>query len=455
MLNNVKTTALVTISISSFTSAFMMSSIHLALPAIQHEFSADAVSLSWIVTGHIIGSAAFFVPMGKFADIYGRKRIFIIGMTLFAIGTLLSGLASSVHALIGMRIFQGIASSLRLATGSAILISVFPESERGKALGIMTACVYAGTSSGPAFGGLLTQHLGWRSIFLLMVPVTLLVLTVAAIGLKEESGDTKSERFDYRGSMLYSLGFVMCFYGATQIPHQSSLWLLILGSLTLGIFLRLDNRSAHPILNATVLVKNRRFAYSCLAMYASYACTYSTPFLLSLFFQFIKGFNAKSTGLILLGQPVLQMIFSPLAGKLCDRVGAPKIASFGMVITLIAVGSLIFIHSGTHFIFILSALVLLGVGYGLFSSPNSYAVMNSVDEKKYGLASGVMSTVRSVGMVSSMAITTILFTLYIGRHAIEPSTFSNLIQCTKISFIISTCFCIAGIYFSMARGMGR
>ncbi|MBN2061322.1 MAG: MFS transporter [Deltaproteobacteria bacterium] len=433
----------------------MTSSIHVALPSIQKELSADAVLLSWTVMSYILSSSILLVPFGKLADIYGRKRLFFIGMAFFAFTTFLCGIANSILMLIFMRILQGISASIRISTGSAMVVSAFPPEERGKALGISAAATYAGMSSGPSIGGILTQYFGWRSVFLFAVPLTLATLFIGYFKLKGEWADAKNEHFDLRGSIFYVLGLALIFYGATCLPELYGIWIICFGLISFGFFLFIGKRTENPVLETNIFVKNRVFLFSCIALCSSYISIASAPFLLSLYLQYIKGFSAQTTGFILLGQPLIQTLFSPIAGRLSDRIEPGIIASVGMSLTSISLIFLIFINYSTSVTYILFMLFLIGIGYGLFSSPNSYAVMSAVEKRYYGVASGILATMRTIGMSMSMTITTILFSLFIGRNEIGPVNYPELLTSVKIAFSIGAFFCILGIFFSSSRGSVR
>jgi MFS family permease len=376
-------------------------------------------------------------------------------MALFAFTTFLCGITNSILMLIFMRILQGISASIRIATGSAMIISAFPAEERGKALGISAAATYAGMSSGPSIGGILTQYFGWRSVFLFAVPFTLASLFIGYFKLKGEWADAKNEHFDIRGSILYVLGLSMFFYGATCLPKINGIWIICFGLLSFGFFLFVEKRTENPVLETGIFLNNRVFSYSCIALCASYISIASVPFLLSLYLQYIKGFSAHTTGFILLIQPLIQTVFSPIAGRLSDRVEPGIIASIGMTLTSVSLIFLIFVGYSTSVPYVFSMLFFIGIGYGLFSSPNSYAVMSAVEKRYYGVASGIVATMRTIGMSMSMTFTTILFSLFIGRNEIGPTNYPELLMSIKIAFSVGAFFCILGILFSSTRGSVR
>ena len=227
---------------ASFLTPFTLSSVNVALPSIGNELKVDAITLNWIATAFLLSSAMFLVPFGRLADIKGRRRIFVLGMVIFTVGSLLSGLAFSAEMLIAFRILQGIGGAMIFATGIAILTSIFPLKERGKILGINVASVYTGLSLGPFFGGILTQNFGWRSVFLVNIPIGIFIVILAALKLKAEWADARGESFDFIGSVIYSLMLLFIMLGFSE----SNLSFLFTGFSLLLLFIFWESRVDHP-----------------------------------------------------------------------------------------------------------------------------------------------------------------------------------------------------------------
>jgi MFS family permease len=327
-------------------------------------------------------------------------------------------------------------------------------SERGKVLGIAVAAVYLGTSMGPFLGGILTQYLGWRSIFLITASLGFIVVALVIWRLKAEWAEAKGEKFDTIGSVLYSLMLVAVVYGFTHLPDMLGFILIATGIIGLVGFVAWELKTPSPVLELNLFRKSRVFAFSCMAALVHYGATYSVSFLISLYLQYIKGFNPQDAGLILVSQPIVQVIFSPIAGRLSDRIEPRLVASTGMVCTTIGLLFFVFLTQETSLFWIIVALVLLGFGLALFTSPNANAVMSAVDKKFYGVASGTMATMRQLGMIVSMGVVMLLFTLYIGKVQITPEYYGVFIQSTRTAFIIFAVLCFLGIFASMARGGG-
>jgi EmrB/QacA subfamily drug resistance transporter len=430
----------------------MASSINIALPAIGQEFSMDAVLLGWIATSYLLSAAVFMVPFGKIADIYGLKRIFQIGLFIFTISSFVAYFAPSSAVLIGSRILQGIGSAMIFGTGTAILVNVFPLRERGKVLGINAASVYLGLSLGPFLGGLLTQYFGWRSLFLINVPLGLIPLALVMGKLKGEWSEARDEKFDLMGSIIYSLMLVSIMYGFSILPELKGLGLVLAGFATFLLLIKWESNVAHPVLDINLFKNNRIYAYSNLAALINYSSTFSVTFLLSLYLQYIKGLEADQAGLILAFQPLVMTILSPYTGRLSDRIEPRLVATAGMALTFVGVFSFVFLGKDTSIQFIIASLMVLGLGLSLFTSPNTNAIMSSVEPRCYGVGSATLGTMRLIGQVSSMAIAMLVFSIFIGKVEIMPENYPQFLSSVKMAFAISSVLCFAGIYASMARG---
>ncbi len=447
--------ALLVTTLGAFLIPLMGSSLNIALPSIGKEFEMSAVVLTWVTTSYLLTVAIFLIPMGRISDIYGRRRVFLLGFSIYTVSCLFCALAASPLLLISFRFFSGIGASMTFSTGAAILTSIYPPGERGKVLGINVAAVYAGLSCGPFLGGLLTYMFGWRSIFLIHVPLGLLIILVTLSKLKGEWREARGERFDLTGSVLSGFALVAIMSGFSRLPGIEGVALVLLGFFAVFLFIKWEERATSPIFQMDLFRKNKIFALSNLAALISYSATFAVSFMMSLYLQILRGFNPGEAGLILVFQPVMQAIFSPVAGTLSDRIEPRLVASLGMGLTSVGLFLLTFLTQGTAMPFIIGTLLLLGLGFALFSSPNTNAVMSSVEKKFYGVASATLGTMRSTGMMFSMGIVTVIFAIYIGQTQLEPSHHHLFLKSFKIAFRVFTALCIAGIFASLSRGRVR
>jgi len=449
--NDIKIAALLAATIASFFTPFMGSSVNIALPSIGLDFGADAIILNWVTNGFLLAAAIFAVPFGRVADIHGMKKIFTYGIILFTVASLLCALSPTAYTLIGSRILQGIGSAMIFVTGLAIISSVYPPHHRGKAIGINVAAVYVGLSFGPVLGGLMTQYLGWRSLFLLMIPFGLLVTAIVFWKLNDEWAASRGEKFDYVGSILYSLMLFLVMYGFSSLPQIDGWAMLILGIVGFVAFIRWELKAKSPVFNVR-LFKNTAFTFSSLAALINYSATFAVTLLLSYYLQFIKGLEPQAAGLILVAQPIIMAITAPIAGRMSDRFDARLIATTGMATVTLALFTLTFIDGNTPLNDIIIGLGVLGLGFGLFSSPNTNVIMGSVERRFYGVASATVSTMRLIGQTMSIGIATLVFSLFIGRVQLTPDQYPALLESIQLCFVVFTALCFIGVFVSWWRG---
>ncbi len=446
-----KRSVLLVATFAAFLTPFLGSAVNLALPAIGEDFGASAIGLGWVISSFILSSAVFLLPFGRLADIIGRKKVFSAGIVLFTISTFLIIFSPGLTYLIIMRIIQGISGAMIFGTSMAIITSVYGIGERGKAMGINITAVYFGLSSGPVIGGLLTQYLGWRSIFAFLVPFGIVSIILINRKIKTEWVDSGGETFDWKGSLIYGVSLFGLMYGFSLLPEPAGWIFLGCGAVTTVIFLLFERKSANPVFDVSLILHNRVFAFSGLAALIHYSATSATSFFISLYLQYLKDFDSRGAGLIMISQPVAMTLLSPLAGRLSDRVNPGVIASAGMALTASGLIMLCFVTPSTPVSTIVILLLVMGIGFGFFSSPNSNAIMSSVEKRYLGVASGVVGTMRMIGQMLSMGIAMMLISLFIGRKPINPDTFPGLISAMRMGFIIFSGLSIVGIFASLAR----
>ncbi|HNS82634.1 MAG TPA: MFS transporter [Methanolinea sp.] len=447
-----KRTLLFVSSLASFLVPYTVSSLNIALPAISGAFGLDAVTLGWVTSAYMLTAAVCIVPFGKLADIYGRKRVFLVGNMLFVAGSVFAAVSWAGYALVAARIVQGLGGAMVFSTSIAIITAVFSPGERGRAIGIVTATVYAGLSLGPFLGGILTQHAGWPSIFLLNVPLGVAVIALTLTRIPGEWADLGQREFDLAGSVLYGLMLIGCIYGLTLLPSTSGLIWMSAGLVLLLAFWWWEHRSPHPVLDPALFSKNHVFLYSNLAALINYAMVFAVGFLLSLYLQFNRGLDPQTAGIFLVAQPVVQTLVSPAAGHLSDSIDPRVLATAGMAFSTAGLGILAFLSTDTPLVVILGGLVILGIGYGLFSSPNTNAIMSSVGVHHLGIASGMVSTMRAIGQMVSLAIAMVVFSVVIGTVQISPAVYPELQQSVNLSFSVFFVLGLIGIWASYTRG---
>jgi EmrB/QacA subfamily drug resistance transporter len=439
-------------TLAAFLMPFMGASANVALPSIARDLQLDAIVLTWVATSFLLATAVALLPAGRIADILGRKKIFFAGTLLYTLGSLFCGLADSGSWLISARVVQGIGGSMIFGTGLAILTSVFPPGERGKAIGINIAAVYIGLSLGPVIGGILVKHIGWRSVFMVNVPLGLIVLLTIHYGIRGEWHGEGSKKFDVRGSLLYGGALVMLMYGVSLLPIPLGLLCIAAGVAGLVGFWFLESRTAAPMLDVSLFRQNPAFTFANLSALVHYGATFGITFLLSIYLQYIRGLDPQEAGGVLVAQPIMMAILSPVAGMLSDKIQPRIVASTGMALTCCGIIALALLEHGAPLIGVIGALAVLGFGFALFSSPNTNAVMNAVGKSSYGIASAAIGTMRVLGQMFSMAVATLILGQKVGRVQFQAESAGTFVEGFHIILWIFAVFCLIGVGLSAARG---
>ncbi|MDR3364165.1 MAG: MFS transporter [Clostridiales Family XIII bacterium] len=449
---SVQNTTLAVALITNFVNPFATTALNIAVPHIGKEFHASATSMTWIVLSFIFVTVLLSIPFGRIADIRGRKPILKSGILLICAASFLNIFSPSMPVFFLFRVLQGIGAAMIFSTNIAILLDVFPANKRGSVLGISVSAVYAGAALGPVAGGLITHAFGWRGVFLVISALALVAFAMAAIKLPKDEKKAVAEKLNVGSIVLFivSLGLVM--YGfATLTQNIPSYFILAAGVVFLVVFVRHELRTETPVIEVRLFSGNRDFSLSNLAAMFNFASVFAVSYLMSIYLQLVKGFNADVSGIIMISQPIIQVILSPIAGRLSDRKSASSIASAGMACCGGALFMFAFLDGGAPTPYIVAGLILTGVGQGLFSSPNSNVIMGSVPKKDYGIAASVQSTSRTFGQVIGMAVITIVINAVIGNTPIENVASAHIATDLHISFSIFAAICVIGIFISLKR----
>lgn len=430
---------------------FMSSALNLALPEINKDLAIRADLSGWIPASYMLSTAIFQIPCARIADMFGRRKIFIGGVLLFFIFSVLSGIAYTGTSLIIYRFLAGIGSAMMFGTSVAILTSAIPKERRGQALGINSAVVYFSLAAGPFFGGFLTEKLGWHSIFFVSAIVSLIVMISSAFLLKEDWKETTKQKFDTTGALLYALGLSMLIYGFSKLPRVYAIVLVVSGLFILWYFARYEKKQVQPVFNIKLFLANRVFRLSSLSALINYSATFAISFMLSLYLQYVRGLSPIDAGFILIVQSVIQSMVSLFSGKLSDRVSPSLLATSGMFLIAVGLVALCFVGEETSYFYIASVLLVLGIGFGMFSSPNMNIIMSSVEPKDYGMASATTGTMRLTGQAFSMGVAMMTISLYIGSVEITKDLHIELMNSMKMTFIICSVLCFIGVYTSSIR----
>jgi len=441
---------LVLITIATFLNPFTGTAINLALPVIGTEFSADATMLAWVSSAYLLSSVIFLLPAGKLGDSRGKVTVFMAGIVVYTAGTILTIFTPTIGTLLAFRFLQGIGGAMIYANSVALITHLYPAGERGYAIGLNITAVYAALSLGPFLGGILTQFFGWRSIFVVTALIAAPVL-FSADKFPAFLNDRHREDFDIPGLVLSSALILCLFLGLAKATTPTGLALLA-AALLLGVaFYRVERRHPSPLLPVSLLASNRVFASSNLAALINYSATYAVGFLLSLYLQYIRGYEPAAAGTLLLVQPVIQIFVAPVAGRLADRIRPGLIAAGGLALSAACLFGLAALSETTPVAAIIVILAVLGVGVGLFSSPNTTAVMGSVGKRYYGSASAMVAMMRSLGMMMSMGLVLVVFAVIMGSTVVTPAIFPEFLASMNLIFLVFAVLSVFGIFLSLKK----
>jgi len=437
---------LLVVSTTSFMGTFLISAVNIALPTIERNLSLTAIELSWIITSFILGTALFMLPAGTWGDRNDNRKLFKWGLVLFTLSSLLCYLAPDGHWLIAGRFIQGVGAAFTGTTGQAILVASFPAEKRGQVLGIAVSSVYAGLALGPLIGGILTVHTGWRSLFLIAAIFGLLTLFISFRFLRNNGKKARpNSGGDHWGTILFMIGLSALVFGSSHIPSPLGWTLMGIAIFLLLLFWKMESRVNNPLLDIRLFTRNKLFTYSNLSALINYTATFAIVFFLSLYLQKIQGLSPRDAGAIIVAQPLMMALFSPVVGKLSDRFQPRYFATVGMALCTSGLGMLAFLSPATPIGWIVAILIWVGVGFALFSSPNMNTIMSSVARPQYGQASGIAASMRVFGQIISMSIVTLLFTLHFGNLSVEAVPDAQFLRAMRLGYFIFFLIGIPGI----------
>ncbi len=445
---------LITVCIAQFMAPFMLTSVGVALPSLGWELGASAVQLGLVEQLYTVSLAISMLTFGRFGDIVGQRGLFAVGLSIFTLLSLSLGFAGNIRMVMLFRFVQGIGASMVLAGSMALVAAAYPPELRARKIGLVSTYTYAGLSLGPVIGGYVTLHFGWRQVFLLAVPFGVAAIAMALIGMKGMEKNASGEKMDWKGSMAYAISVGLVMTGAAHAKNALFGWPMIAAGIAgLVLFIWMEKKSQSPLLDVTLLSKNRFFALSCPAALGNYAATFGIIFLMSLFLQYAKGLSARQAGFVLLMQPLMQFVASPVAGRLAESFDLTKVATAGMLASftglLLAAFTL-----GPHvpLWLVILELMLIGAGFGIFITPNSTAIMGSVERRQFGVASGMIGAMRTLGMAASLTAISLIFSLFMGQHEISPETLPAFLLSMKTGLVLYAIFSCLGVIFSFGRG---
>ena len=435
-------------AVLSFFAVFAVNSVMVVIPTIASEFHMSNIVQNWAIIIFLLVVAVLSVPAGQISGKYGLRKVTIISVILFIVISVANVLVTTSEQFLICRLVLGIALAFFNVTSMAMVVSAFPPQERGKALGITITGVYIALSLAPVLGGILNYQLGWRSVVLFGVPFLLVILALLLTKVNEEWVTFEGIPLDLKGSVIYGIGMVLFIYGFTILNEPLGLILTVLGVVFLVIFAFIELRQTHPVFDIRFF-KNRRFLSANFASLCAYLATFAVTTILNYHLQYIKGFDSQTAGIILLAAPLCQVVLAPIAGRLSDNYVPQILAAIGMGLGTVSLVLFSFLNETTSLEFLIVSMIIYGIGFGLFSPPNTNVIMSSVPPKDTSVASASVATMRTVGQAMSLGILTLVFAFIMGDVPIIEQYYPLLIQSCQITCLICVALCIASVFASL------
>ncbi len=449
-------------TVGIFMATLDASIVVVGLPTVINDLKTNLVVGVWFITIYRLMITILLVSIGRMADLYGRVRLYTYGFAVFTVGSLLSGLSLTAEQLLLFRLVQGVGAAFLFVNSVAIVTDAFSEGELGKGIGINQVAINAGTITGYILSGVLIQQFGWRSIFLVNVPVGIFGTYWSRRRLHEINVPVKGEKFDARGALTFSGSITCLLLGLTLggITSPSTLTLIGISILLMALFLIVERKTDHPVLDLS-LFKNRLFTAGNLANLLSGVAFAALAFTMTLYFQLVRRYDPQSTGLTLVPLEVTLILVGPVSGLLSDKWGQRGLSTLGLLITSVGFLLLSSLSPTTPVNQILLWLGIIGLGVGLFRSPNASSVMGSVPAEKRGVSAGVRATVINTSIVASIPLTVALMTAaipydrlvtIIGQNQLSPVDVSSFLAGIQHALLVFAGITILSAVFSALRG---
>ena len=434
--------------ITSFFAVFLSNGIIIGVPAIAQDFAMNNVIQNWVPTIFFLVVAVFTVPAGQISGKFGVKKSLLAGIIVFLIGSIGACLSFSTESFLIFRIMQGAGVAFLNVSAMAMVVHAVSPKSRGKALGFTVTGVYLATSLSPVICGFLVHNLGWRSMFYFVIPFLVLCIILMITKIPQEWKTYQDDKVDKVGSLLYGIGILFFIYGFTSLITTPGKILTVLGIILLVIFGAYELRQKSPVFNMN-LFKNKKFTSSNVAALCSYLAIMVVTTILNYHFQYVRGWNAQMSGAILIITPIIMAIMAPNSGRLSDKIHPQKLAAIGIGIAAIALLILTFLTGDTPLYVVILAMILQGIGMGLFSSPNMNAIMSSVPPKDAPTASASQATMRTIGQTMSLGLLTLVFAWIMGNLELAPQYAGMIVQASQIICGICTLACVLAVFASL------
>lgn len=433
-------------------SALDGSIVNTILPVVSHSFGASVASVEWVITVYLLVISGVLLGFGRLGDMRGHKDVYSFGFVLFVLGSALCGMAPSVVFLVCFRGIQALGAAMLFSNGPAILTRNFPAAQRGKVLGLQATMTYLGLTAGPTLGGFLADALSWRAVFYVNVPVGMAALALGWRFIPPDAPSVREEHFDLAGASVFTVGLVSLLLALNK-GHDwgwgspAVLLLIAVSLVLLSAFLRIERRAEFPMLDLS-LFRVPLFSAAAASALMNYMAVACVGFILPFYLIKGRGLSPSQAGLVLSAQPLVMAIASPWSGALSDRIGSRIPATLGML--LVSAGLLVLAGTGpqTGLHYVIAGLLLVGLGSGLFSSPNNSALMGAAPRHRQGIASGVMSIARNMGFALGVGLAGAVFTTVLAHGA---NGGRELFTGASASFATASAIAAVGAFLSLVR----
>lgn len=434
-------------AVLSFFTVFAFNAVMIVIPSIASEYGMNNIAQNWVTIIFLLVVAVISVPAGQISGKYGLKKVTVLSILLFIAISVVNVFAPTTEMFLACRLILGIALAFINVTSMAMVVSAFKIEERGKALGINITGVYLGLFLSPVIAGILNYQLGWKSVVLFSIPFLIVLLILLLFKVQDEWVTFENVSLDLKGSFVYGIGMLLFIYGFTILNETTGVVLTVLGILTLALFAYIELRPVNPVFDVRFF-KNKQFLSANFASLSAYLATFAVTTILNYHFQYIKGYDSQFAGLILIVAPVFQVAIAPIAGRLSDRYVPQVLAAIGMGLGTISLVLFSLLDADTSLLFIIIAMIFYGVGFGLFSPPNTNVIMSSVPPQATSVASASVATMRTLGQTMSMGILTLVFAFVMGNVPIVEQYYPQLITSSQITCLICVILCIVSVFAS-------
>jgi EmrB/QacA subfamily drug resistance transporter len=389
--------------------------VNVALPTLVRELQTDFATVQWVVLAYLLALATLMLSLGRLGDMIGKKPIYVAGFVIFTVGSVLCALTPNIYWLIGFRVVQAVGGAMLLALSMAIVTEAFPSQERGRALGLNGTFVSVGIVAGPTLGGLLLSVTTWHWIFLVNLPIGI-VGTILAIRYVPASQSSGQQKFDYGGAgalFISLLGLLLGLTVGQQRGFGDTAVLILFATffLFLILFVIIENRTTQPMIDLR-LFGNKLFSINLITGFATFVAIAGTVILMPFYLENILGYATGQVGLLMAVVPLFLGVVAPLSGSLSDRFGTRPITVAGLIMLALGYWAMSTLNQQTTGLGYVLRLLPVGMGMGMFQSPNNSAVMGSVPRQRLGIASGLLAISRTLGQTTGIAL---LGALWAGR----------------------------------------